>query len=82
MHSIDVRIHHRICDAQKHLLQGKGNLMNDYINQMTSIEVILRVIKRFQMSFKINLIDVGFQHKTSDEGKHAFYRCENSSQNL
>ena len=38
MHSIDVRIHQRICDAQKHLVQGKGNLMNEYINQMTSIE--------------------------------------------
>ena len=38
MYSIDVRIHHRICDAQKHLVQGKGNLMNEYINQMTLIE--------------------------------------------
>ena len=38
MHSIDVRIHNRICDTQKHLVQGKGNLMNEYINQMTSIE--------------------------------------------
>ena len=61
MHSIDVRIHHRICDAQKHLVQGKSNLMNDYINQMTSIELVLRVIKRFRMSFRINLIDVRFQ---------------------
>ena len=38
MHSIDMRIHHRICDAQKHLVQGKGDLMKDYINQVTSIQ--------------------------------------------
>ena len=61
MHFIDVRIHHRICDAQKHLLQGKSNLMKKFINHVTSIELILRVIKRFQVSFKINLIDVIFQ---------------------
>ena len=61
MHSIDVRIHYRICDVQKHLLQGKGNLMKEFINQVTSIELILRVIKRFQMSFKIYLIEVRFQ---------------------
>ena len=41
MHSVDVRNHHRICDAQKHQVQGKGNLMNEYINQMTSIELVL-----------------------------------------
>ena len=82
MHSIDVRIHHRICDDKKHLVQGKGNLMNEYINQMTSIELVLRVIKRFRMFFRINLIDVRFQQRNSDEGKNAFYRCENSSKNL
>ena len=60
-HSIDMRFNHRICDAQKHLVQGKGNLMNEYINQMTSIELDLRVIKRCRMSFRINLIDVRFQ---------------------
>ena len=38
IHSIDVRIHQRICDAQKHLVQGKGDLMKDYINQVTSIQ--------------------------------------------
>ena len=81
MHSIDVRIHQRICDTQKHLLQGKGNLMNEYINQMTSIELVLRVIKRFRISFRINLMNMRFQQRDSDEGKHAFYRCENSSQN-
>ena len=38
MHSIDVRIHHRICDAQKHLVEGKGYFMKEYINEETSIE--------------------------------------------
>ena len=82
LHSKDVTFHHRICDAQKHLLQLKGDSMKEYINEVTSIELVLMVIKRFQVSFKINLIDVGFEQRTSDEGKDAFYRCENSSQNL
>ena len=82
LHSIDVRFHHRICDAQKHLVQGKGDSMKEYINQVTSIELVSRVIKRFQVSLQVNLIHVGFQQRNSDEGKLAFYRCEISSQNL
>ena len=31
--SKDVRFHHRICDAQKHLVQGAGNFLNFSINQ-------------------------------------------------
>ena len=61
LHSIDVRFHHRICDAQKHLVQGIGDSMKEFINQVTSIELILRVIKRLQMSLKIHLVDVRFQ---------------------
>ena len=38
IHSKDVRNHHRICDAQKHLLPGTGNLMEESINQETSTE--------------------------------------------
>ena len=38
LHSIDVIFHHRICDAQKHLVQEEGNLMNDFINQVKLIE--------------------------------------------
>ena len=34
----DVRNHHRICHAQKHLLSGTGNLMEESINQETSLE--------------------------------------------
>ena len=82
LHSIDVRFHHRICDAQKHLVQGIGHMMKEYINKVTSIQNDLRVIQRFQMSFKINLIDVRIQKRTLDKLEHAFYRCENSSRNL
>ena len=82
LHSMDVRFHHRICNAQKHLVQGKGDWMKEFINEVTSIELVLRLIKRFQVSFKINLIHLGFQQRNSDDGKHAFYRCEKSSQNL
>ena len=35
MHSIDVRIHHRICDAQKQLVQGIGDMMKEYITDVT-----------------------------------------------
>ena len=38
LHSIDVRIHHRICDAQKHLAQGISDMMKEYIKEVTSIE--------------------------------------------
>ena len=38
IHSKDVRNHHRICDAQKHLLPGTSNLMEVSINQEISIE--------------------------------------------
>ena len=29
----DVRFHHRICDAQKHLVQGAGNFVNLSMNK-------------------------------------------------
>ena len=57
--------------------------MKEYINEVTSIELVLRDIKkRFQMSFKIHLIDVRFQKRSLGEEKLAFYRCEISSQYL
>ena len=34
----DVRIHQRIFDAQKYLLQGTGNFMEESIKKETSIE--------------------------------------------
>ena len=35
LHSKDVRNHHRICDVQKHLLQGQVKLMELPINNET-----------------------------------------------
>ena len=53
-----MRNHHRICDAQKHLLPGTNNLMEESINQETSIEEIWEAIITLQMTLKINFIDV------------------------
>ena len=33
----DVRIHHRICDTQKHLVQRTGHLIEESINREKSI---------------------------------------------
>ena len=51
--SKDVRFHHRICDAQKHLVQGTGNFINLSRNQGKLFEKVLEVIKVLQMSKKI-----------------------------
>ena len=40
INSKDVRIHHRICGAQNHLLQGAGNLMEKFVNQGTVVEKV------------------------------------------
>ena len=53
MTSKDVRFHHRICDAQKHLVQGTGNFINLSRNQGKLFELLLEVIKDFQMSKQI-----------------------------
>ena len=53
-----MRNHHRIGDAQKHLLPGTSNLMEESINQETSIEEIWQAINTLQMTLKINFIDV------------------------
>ena len=51
--SKDVRFHHRICDAQKHLVQGTGNFINLSRNQGKLFEKVLEVIKDLQMSKQI-----------------------------
>ena len=53
MTSKDVRLHHRICDAQKHLVPGSGNFINLSRNQGKLFELVLQVIKDLQMSNKI-----------------------------
>ena len=53
MTSKDVRFHHTICDAQKHLVPGSGNFINLSRNQGKLFELVLEVIKDLQMSNKI-----------------------------
>ena len=53
MTSKDVRFHHRICDAQKHLVQGTGNFINLSKNQGKLFEKGLEVTKDLQMSKQI-----------------------------
>ena len=84
MTSKDVRFHHRICEAQKHLRQGTGNVINLSRNQGKMFELVLEVIKDLQLSNKSNFIDVRdlpikenitskdvrFHHRICDAQKH------------
>ena len=69
MTSKDVRFHHRICDAQKHLVQGTGNFINLSRNQGKLFEKVLEVIKDLQMSRKIEFYRYA---RLADERKHDF----------
>ena len=35
--SKDVRFHHRICDAQKHLVQGTGHKCHKFVQELRKI---------------------------------------------
>ena len=69
MTSKDVSIHHRICDALKHLVQGTGNLMNLSRNQGKLFEKALESIKDLQMSNKIEFYRC---ERLAEERKHHF----------
>ena len=69
MTSKDVRIHHRICDALKHLVQGTGNFIHLSWNQGELFEQVLEVIKDLQMSKKIEFYRF---ERLADERKHDF----------
>ena len=69
MTSKDVRFHHRICDAQKHLVQGTGNFINLSRNQGKLFELLLEVIKDFQMSNKIEFYRC---ERLAEKRKHHF----------
>ena len=62
-----VRFHHRICDAQKHLVKGTGNLINLSRNYEKLFEKALEVIKDLQMSKKIEFYRCA---TLADERKH------------
>ena len=41
MTSKDVRFHHRICDAQKHLVQGTGNFINFFQESRKIVRIVV-----------------------------------------
>ena len=67
MTSKDVRFHHRIRDAQKHLVPGTGNFINLSRNQGKLFEKVLEVIKDLQMSKKIEFYPC---ERLADKRKH------------
>ena len=69
MTSKDVRFHHRIRDAQKHLVKRIGNFINLSRNQGKLFEKVLEVIKDLQMSKKIEFYRYA---RLADERKHDF----------
>ena len=77
--SLDVRIHHRIWDAQKHLLHTLVKLnKKTFHNQIIKL-TMKKTFKSCQTSIKLNLrLQQMFEFAT----KVPFTRCENSSQNL
>ena len=77
--SLDVRIHHRILDSQKHLLHILAKVKKKtFDNQI--IELTMRkTFKSCQTSIKSNL---RLQQRFEFATKVPFTRCENSSQNL
>ena len=69
MTSKDVRFYHRICDAQKHLVQGTGNFINLSRNQGKLFEKALESIKDLQMSNKIEFYRC---ERLAEKRKHHF----------
>ena len=79
IYTLHVKIHHRICDAQKHLLQTLvkrlEKLIDIYVIDLGMKEIIKNVLN-------INFIEFRTQQRTADPNKSLYTRCENSSQNL
>ena len=77
--SLDVRIHHRICDAQKHLLhtfvKPKKYIIENCIIYMT-------ILRNVSILSNIFSIEEKLQESVNVSTKRIFTRCENSSQNL
>ena len=77
--SLDVRIHHRIWDAQKHLLHTLARLKKKTFDNQIIELTIKKTFKSCQTSIKSNL---RLQQRFEFATKVPFTRCENSSQNL
>ena len=77
--SLDMRIHHRICDDQKHVLatlvQLKEKIIDTYKINL-AIENKVFMVKNMY-SIKVRLLE---RHTVAT--KRVVTRCENSSQNL
>ena len=65
----DLRFHHRICDAQKHLVPGTGNFINLLRNQGKLFESMCDVILNIQM---MKIIEFYWCERLGDERKHHF----------
>ena len=69
MTSKDVRFHHRICDAQKHLVPGTDNFINLLRNQGKLFESVCDVIINILKMKKIEFYRCA---RLADERKHDF----------
>ena len=77
--SLDVRMHHRIWDAQKHLLHTLAKLKKKTFDNQIIELTIKKTLISCQKSIKSNL---RLQQRFEFATKVPFTRCENSSQNL
>ena len=78
-YSLDVRNHHRICDAQKHLLHTLLKLKKKIIDNYMMNK---RIEENVYIVSNIFSIDVSPQQRIAGVAKRIFTRCEKSSQNL
>ena len=77
--SLDVRIHHRICDAQKHLLHTLVKQKKYIIENCIIYVTILRNVSILSNIFSI---EEKLQESVYVSTKRILTRCESSSQNL
>ena len=77
--SLDVRIHHRICDAQIHLL---NTLVKQYKYIIENCIIYVTILRNVSILSNIFSIEEKVQESVNVSTKRIFTRCENSSQNL
>ena len=77
-YTLHVKIHHRICDAQKHLLQTLVKRFEKFIDIYVIDLGVKEIIKNV---LNINFIEFRTQQRPADQTKCLYTRCENSSQN-
>ena len=79
VYSLDVRNHHRIWDAQKHLLHKLVKLKKKLIYYF---KMNVTIKKNAQTVSNINSIEVRLQQRLAVKTNRPLTRCENSSQHL